>query len=96
MEENFSFNSLSNIFKNVTHKVSNSPGFDFAFDIHQEATDKNPRQLVGELFYSKDFNELVFIKDNFPMPRQAFSITFPVKTKEMLVELFKSININLI
>lgn len=83
-------NDLSNIFKNVTHKHCSTPGYDFAFDITENG------KFLGELFYSEDSKEWFFIKDNYPHPRKGYRISFPINTKEFIVEVFKTINIDLI
>jgi hypothetical protein len=84
----FSPNNLSNIFKNINHKPCNSPGVDYAWDVTENG------KFVGELFYSKEFREWDFIKDNYPSPRRAYKTSFPMNV-EKFVELFQSIGIKL-
>lgn len=82
--------NISYIFKNVNHKSADGfPCYDFAWDVTEK------EKFVGELFYSKDFKEWVFIKDNYPSPRKAFKTSFPMN-KQLFIEHFKSIGITLI
>lgn len=82
--------NVSNIFKNINHKASNTPGYDYSFDVFNE------KELIGELFYSDVFKEWCFIKDNFPAQRKAYRTDFPIKTIERFIDLFESIGIKLI
>ncbi len=83
--------NLSHIFKNINHKPCNEvSGYDLAWDIRESS------KTVGELFYSNEFREWFFIKDNYPMPRKGYRLSFPIKNKELFIELFKGINIELI
>lgn len=86
----FKIQDLSNIFENINHKRSITPGFDYGFDVFQESN------FVGELFYSTVFEELVYIKDNFPSPRKAYRIDFPIKTVEFFIQVIESAGIKLI
>lgn len=86
----FSPINLSHIFRNVHHKPSGSIGYDFAWDVNKDG------KLVGELFYSNEFREWFFIKDNYPMPRRGYRMSFPIKSIEFMIELFRSINVELI
>ncbi len=83
-------NDLSNIFKNINHKPCTAIGYDFAWDITENG------KFIGELFYSKDFKEWWFIKDNYPMDRKSYRISFPINTVEFLIDVFNSINVELI
>lgn len=85
---NFCPNNLSHIFKNINHKPCKSPCYDYAWDV------LNNGIFVGELFYSNDFREWNFIKDNFPAPRRAYKTSFPMNTN-FFIQMFKSINVNL-
>jgi len=86
----FKIQDISNVFKNVNHKHCSSPGYDFAFDI----TDKG--QFVGELFYSEEDKDFVFIKDNFPHQRKAYRTDFPINTIDAFISLFESVGVTLI
>ncbi len=86
----FSPVNLSHLFKNVNHKPSGSTGYDFAWDITKDGI------ILGELFYCEEFRGWFFIKENYPMPRRKYSITFPINSIEFMIELFKSIGIELI
>lgn len=86
----FSPSNLSHIFKNINHKVCDSAGYDFTWDVTKEG------KFIGELFYSEEFREWFFIKDNYPMPRRGYRMSFPIKTTEFMIELFKSIDVELI
>ena len=85
----FTPNNLSHIFRNIKHKPCSAIGYDFAWDITQNGN------FVGELFYSNDDKDWWFIKDNYPMDRKSYRISFPVKSEEFLIELFKAINVDL-
>lgn len=86
----FRIENISNLFKNINHKPSNMPRYDYCFDMFE---DKN---WIGELFYSTEFKELMFIKDNYPMRRKSYRIDFPIKTIDSFISLFESINIKII
>ena len=86
----FSTTNLSHIFKNINHKACNLIGYDYAWDIMKEG------KFIGELYYSQEFREWFFIKDNYPMPRRSYRISFPIKTTEFMIDLFKSIDVELI
>ena len=82
--------NISNIFKNIYHKSADGlPSYDFAWDV------KDNERFVGELFYSLDFKEWVFIKDNYPSPRIAYKTSFPMDL-EIFIKHFKSIGITLL
>jgi hypothetical protein len=82
---------LSHIFKNINHKKCNEiGGYDLAWDITEKG------KFVGELFYSKEFREWAFIKDNYPMDRRCYKISFPIKDIDLFITLFKTIKIELI
>lgn len=83
--------NISNIFKNINHTGSNTPGYDYSFNVFDEEIG-----FVGELLYSNYFKEWRFIKDNFPAQRKAYSTDFPIKTIERFIDLFESIGIKLI
>jgi len=85
----FAPNNLSHIFKNINHKPCNVIGYDFAWDILQN------QKLIGELFYSSEDREWWFIKDNFPHQRKSYRINFPIKETSFLVDVFKTINVDL-
>lgn len=84
----FTPNNLSHIFRNISHKPCNSPCYDFAWDVTENG------KFVGELFYSNEFREWNFIKDNYPSPRRAFKTSFPMDA-EFFIKLFKAIKIDL-
>lgn len=86
----FTIQNLSNLFNNINHKPSNTPGYDYCFDVFEN------KKWIGEILYSTEFRELIFIKDNYPMPRKSFRTDFPIKTIESFISLFESINIKLI
>lgn len=80
--------NLSHIFKNINHKTCNSPCYNFAWDIMDNG------KFIGELFYSKEFREWDFIKDNYPSPRRAYKTSFPMDA-DSFIKMFKSINVDL-
>lgn len=83
-------NDISNIFQNINHKPCTQIGYDFEFEITEKG------KLIGELFYSKEFKEWFLIKDNFPMPRKGYRISFPVKTIEFFISVLDSAGIKLV
>ena len=83
-------NDLSHIFKNIHHKECNVPGYNLAFNVTENG------RFAAELFYSKEFKEWFLIKDNYPAPRKAYRCSFPIKSKALIIELFKTVNIDLI
>lgn len=89
IQEEFSPENISRIFRNVNHKQCNSIVYDFAWDIYEK------EKFIGELFYSNNEREWFFIKDSFPLPRKGFRINFPIKSSELFIELFKSVNVEL-
>lgn len=89
-DKNFETKNLPEIFKNITSSERKIVGYDLSFDVSEN------QKFIGELYYSNEFKEFFFIKDNFPFPRQSYRITnFNVNEIEIFIELFKRINVNL-
>lgn len=86
----FSISDVSNLFKNINHKKCSSPGYDYAFDVMDNG------KFVGEIFFSTECKDLVFIKDNYPHQRKAYRTDFPIKTIERFIDLFESVGIKLL
>lgn len=86
----FNPSNISNIFKNVKHKPCSAIGFDLAWDINLN------EKFIGELFYSSEFKEWWFIKDNYPRDRKSYRISFPINETDLFISLFKSIKVELI
>jgi len=81
---------LSNIFKNINHKKCSLIGYDYAWDVMLK------EKFIGELFYSIEDKEYWFIKDNFPAQRKSFRVNFPISNVDFFIELFKTINVELL
>lgn len=85
----FKIDNLDKYFTEV-YPAEKQIGYDFCFNIIREG------MLIADVCFMKEFNEIVIIKDNFPMPRKSYhSVNFPFKTKEDFKYLLKLINIEL-
>ena len=85
----FKIQNLDNFFTEV-YPTEKQVGYDFCFQIIKNGS------FIADICYMEEFNEIVSIKDNFPMPRKSYhSVNLPFKTKEYFKQLLSLINIEL-